>query len=114
MATQTDICNAAISHCGTRNKIASIDEGSAEANACRTHFALARDSLLRAFDWNFARLTASLGALLNPLATLGLQVRPAGRLPAAAPSERHASAATARDLLRGKGRQGTPPAPTST
>ncbi len=66
MASITDLCNAAISHCGTRSKIASIDEGSAEANACRTHVALARDSLLRAFDWNFARLTAGLGALQNP------------------------------------------------
>jgi hypothetical protein len=66
MATVTDICNAAISHCGTRSKIASIDEGSAEASACLTHFALARDSLLRAFDWNFARITAGLAALQNP------------------------------------------------
>jgi hypothetical protein len=66
MTSVTDLCNAAISHCGTRSKIASIDEGSAEANACRAHFALARDSLLRAFDWNFARLTASLAALQSP------------------------------------------------
>src|SRR5215471_10537352 len=66
MASQTDICNVAISHCGTRSKIASIDEGSAEANACKTHFALARDSLLRAYDWNFARVTAQLGALQTP------------------------------------------------
>jgi len=62
MASQTDICNAAISHCGTRSKIASIDEGSAEANACRTHFALARDGLLRAYDWNFARITGTFPA----------------------------------------------------
>jgi hypothetical protein len=66
MASQTDICNVALSHCGTRSKIASIDEGSTEASACLTHFALARDSLLRTFDWNFARLTASLGALQSP------------------------------------------------
>src|SRR5437879_11783972 len=71
MTTVTDICNAAISHCGTRSKISSIDEGSPEANACRTHFALARDSLLRAFDWNFARITASLGALQDPPARWG-------------------------------------------
>src|ERR1044071_9449739 len=66
MAIQTDICNAAISHCPTRSKIASLDEGSAEAYACRTHFALARDRLLRSFDWNFARLTAALGPLQSP------------------------------------------------
>src|SRR5882762_9496953 len=66
MASITDICNAAISHCGTRSKISSIGEGSAEANACQTHFALARDGLLRAFDWNFARLTANLATLQAP------------------------------------------------
>lgn len=66
MPTVTDICNAAISHCGTRSKISSIGEGSAEANACLTHFALVRDATLRAFDWNFARLTTPLAQLTNP------------------------------------------------
>ncbi len=66
MPSVADLCNAAISHCGTRSKVAAIDEGSAEANACLTHFALARDALLRAFDWNFARTTASLGLLADP------------------------------------------------
>ena len=66
MTTVTDICNAAISHCGTRSKIADISEGSAEANACLTHFALVRDATLRAFDWNFARMTAGLAQLQTP------------------------------------------------
>ena len=66
MASITDICNAAISHVGTRSKISSIDEGSAEANACLTHFAMARDATLRAFDWNFARLTGQLALLQDP------------------------------------------------
>jgi hypothetical protein len=66
MTTVTDICNAAISHVGTRSKISSIDEGSAEANACLTHFAMVRDATLRAYDWNFARLTTSLAQLQNP------------------------------------------------
>ena len=66
MTTITDICNAAISHVGTRSKISSIDEGSAEANACLTHFAMVRDATLRAFDWNFARVTVSLAQLQNP------------------------------------------------
>ncbi|HET6197366.1 MAG TPA: hypothetical protein VFE12_16515, partial [Acetobacteraceae bacterium] len=66
MPSITDICNAAISHCGTRSKISAIDEGSAEANACLTHFAIVRDATLRAFDWNFARITAPLAELLNP------------------------------------------------
>ena len=59
MTTITDICNAAISHVGTRSKISSIDEGSAEANACLTHFAMVRDATLRSHDWNFARVTAT-------------------------------------------------------
>ena len=66
MATVTDICNAAISHCGTRSKISSIGEGSSEANACLTHFAQVRDTTLRAFDWNFARITTPLADLGSP------------------------------------------------
>jgi hypothetical protein len=66
MASIVGICNAALSHCGTRSKIDAIDEGSAEANACTTHFDLVRDATLRGFDWNFARLTAGLAELQNP------------------------------------------------
>ena len=66
MTAVTDICNAAISHAGTRSKIASIDEGSTEANACLTHFAMVRDATLRACDWNFARMTSPLAQLQNP------------------------------------------------
>ncbi|SKA37783.1 hypothetical protein SAMN02745126_05956 [Enhydrobacter aerosaccus] len=66
MVTVTDICNAALSHCGTRSKISSIDEGSAEANACRTHLAMVRDQTLRLHDWNFARVTTTLALLQNP------------------------------------------------
>ena len=66
MSTITDICNAALSHCGTRSKISSIDEPSPEALACTTHFDMARDATLRAFDWNFARLTVALADLGSP------------------------------------------------
>jgi hypothetical protein len=66
MATLTDICNAALSHCGTRSKVSSLDEPSPEAIACTTHFAMARDATLRAFDWNFARLTVALADLGSP------------------------------------------------
>lgn len=68
MTTVTDICNAAISHVGTRSKISGIDEGSQEANACLTHFDMVRDATLRAYDWNFARITAQLAQLQNPSA----------------------------------------------
>src|SRR5436190_3736637 len=66
MTSVTDLCNAALSHCGTRAKIGAIDEGSPEAGACLSHFALVRDATLRAFDWNFARLTVALAELADP------------------------------------------------
>ncbi len=66
MPTVTDIANAALSHVGTRGKIVAIDESSAEAASCRTHLALVRDTTLRAFDWNFARLTQDLVPLPDP------------------------------------------------
>lgn len=66
MFDATAICNAALSHCGTRSKIVSVDEDSTEANACRTHLALVRDATLRLFDWNFARMTVELEALPGP------------------------------------------------
>lgn len=66
MPTMTEICNAAIGHCGVGARIHAIDEGSPEANACLTHFPLMRDATLRAFDWSFARVTAALIELENP------------------------------------------------
>jgi len=68
MTDITSIANAALSHCGTRSKITSLDEGSSEANACLTHIALVRDATLRLFDWNFARMTAGLAQLPHPTA----------------------------------------------
>jgi hypothetical protein len=63
VTTVTDICNAAISHCGTRSKISSLTEGSPEANACASHFNMARDATLAEADWNFARRTVSLAQI---------------------------------------------------
>jgi len=63
VTTEVDLANAALSHCGTRSKIQTLAEGSPEANACLTHYAGARDLLLRTYDWNFARLTVSLAQL---------------------------------------------------
>lgn len=68
MTSVTDVANAALSHCGTRSKITSLDEGSSEANACLTHLTLVRDATLRLFDWNFARMTARLAQLPHPTA----------------------------------------------
>ena len=63
MATVVDFCNAAISHCGTRSKITSIDEGTPEATACLNHYDFVRDATLRAYDWNCARMTTQLAQL---------------------------------------------------
>jgi len=69
MPSIVDLCNIAISYCGTRSKIASLTEGSKEANACQTHLHQARVTSLRAFDWNFARITAKLAQISIPIPT---------------------------------------------
>lgn len=55
MASVVQICNLALSRLGTRATIASLDESSTEARVCKANYADCRDSLLRDFDWNFAR-----------------------------------------------------------
>jgi hypothetical protein len=50
-----EICNLALSRLGTRASIASIDEASVEARLCKAGYASCRDTLLRDFDWGFAR-----------------------------------------------------------
>lgn len=50
-----EICNLALSRLGTRASIASIDEASVEARLCKAGYANCRDTLLRDFDWGFAR-----------------------------------------------------------
>lgn len=66
MPSVVELCNIALSHVGSRSKIAAMDEGSPEALACGTHFAQVRDATLGGFDWNFARLTAALADLGSP------------------------------------------------
>lgn len=55
--------NQALSHCGTRSKIASLDEDSDEAAAVQSHADTVRRMMLRTFDWNFARMTMTLAAI---------------------------------------------------
>ena len=55
MASIVQICNLALSRLGTRATIASLDESSTEARICKANYADCRDTLLRDFDWNFAR-----------------------------------------------------------
>lgn len=55
MTTIISICNLALSRLGTRASIASLDEASVEARLCKAGYAACRDTLLRDFDWGFAR-----------------------------------------------------------
>ncbi len=62
MSSETEISNMAISHLGVGKEIADLDtETSAEAKACRRFYDIARDTVLRDFEWPFATKIASLG-----------------------------------------------------
>lgn len=61
MASETEICNMALSHLGVGKEIANLDtEASQEASACRRFYDLARDATLRGFNWPFANVTTTL------------------------------------------------------
>ena len=60
MASVVAICNLALSRLGTKASIAALDEASTEARICNAHYADCRDTLLRDFDWNFARRVETL------------------------------------------------------
>jgi hypothetical protein len=55
MASRVAIYNMALSRLGTRARVADPDEDSVEAQNLSVWFDAARDSALRAHDWNFAR-----------------------------------------------------------
>lgn len=55
MTSAVEICNLALSRLGTRASIVSLDEASVEARLCKAGYANCRDTLLRDFDWSFAR-----------------------------------------------------------
>ena len=59
MATTTisevRICNMALTHLGESNAIETLDEGSAESNACDLWYDFSRRAALASSDWNFAR-----------------------------------------------------------
>ena len=57
------ICNLALDAIGTRSTIASLTEGSAEANACGRQYQPALEAVLQAAHWNFARKQVSMSLL---------------------------------------------------
>lgn len=61
MASETEICNLAISHLGVGKEIQNIEtDNSDEAAACRRFFDTARDATLRDSNWPFATKIATL------------------------------------------------------
>lgn len=62
MSSKTDIANLTLAHCGVGKQIANLDtENSAEARAIRPFYEMARDAVLRDFEWPFATKFADLG-----------------------------------------------------
>ena len=66
MATETDISNLALSHFGQDASIDSIDppDGSVEAEHAQRFLPIARDEILEAFPWSFAKRRATLAELV--------------------------------------------------
>jgi hypothetical protein len=64
-ATETTVCNQALSKLGAK-RIIDLDEESPEARACRLHYAETRDEVLRHHRWNFSILRAELHQLSEP------------------------------------------------
>jgi hypothetical protein len=62
-SSQVQIANMALDVIGTRSSIASLSEGSNEANAIARHWDNAVDAMLRAAHWNFARKQIALTLL---------------------------------------------------
>jgi hypothetical protein len=62
-SSQVQIANMALDVIGTRSTIASLSEGSAEANAISRHWDNALDAVLRSVHWNFARKQIPLTSL---------------------------------------------------
>lgn len=61
MASQTDICNLALSHIGISKEIANVTtERTAEASACRRFYDIVRESVLKDYSWPFATKIAAL------------------------------------------------------
>lgn len=79
----TTIANMALAAIGTRSSIANLSEDSPEAAAVQLWYATTRDSLLRAYPWNWARRQVVLalyksaqGTAENPNGTLPQPAQP--------------------------------------
>lgn len=68
MASDTDICNLALSHLGDKATVVTIDppEGSAQADHCARFYPIARDAVLQMMAPSFATRRTSTGLLTSP------------------------------------------------
>jgi len=60
VSSQVQICNLALGYIGHANTIQSLSENSTAAIRCNLVYEQSRDSLIRSFDWNFARTSVTL------------------------------------------------------
>lgn len=67
MASEVDICNLALSHLGDEATVASIApaEDSAQAEHCQRFYPIARNTVLEAHPWSFAKKRLNLVALTD-------------------------------------------------
>jgi len=63
MASEVEICNAALAKIGERPIVSLTQANSAAATHCLTRYTVARDYLLRQHDWNFALKRTALARL---------------------------------------------------
>lgn len=63
-----DIWNTALSHLGISKEVASVDESSAEAKACRRFYDTTIKAVLKDYSWPFASKIATLNLITaNPM-----------------------------------------------
>jgi hypothetical protein len=62
VANEVEICNVALSRVGA-GTIQALTDKTREGQLCRIHYPIARDSVLRDHDWNFARKVGILAEL---------------------------------------------------
>jgi hypothetical protein len=63
ITTVTQLCNLALSRIGARRLASYESDTTTEAVACRLHYELARDGLLRRHQWDFAKDSKPLSKL---------------------------------------------------
>lgn len=65
VATEAELCNLALARIGEREYIDNLDEDTVPAQACKVHYATARDAVLASFPWRFATHRAALALVAN-------------------------------------------------